>query len=797
MPAIAGLVLIGIPHEAFPHLIDTINPSATNRHNHPKFLGYSSDGKRFGFYLPHANVEARKKALVHARRFNFTLLAVPQQVASVVNTNSNLVYVEENYKSWEEVHVIHDPPSPVAATPNAEPGNPEATSAPPPTFNDVVLKGPPRSDGKRLRHLVEVSNVRRAARLTVASTVREDDGSGVEKHEDAAPTTDAPFLRSLIAQDMLENMDACLLPVMQEDIITSLPRLAAKEMRTDRVKAAVSSIVALACRYVQGKIGFYLPVTQMHKPRSFSPAERKWCETHKAELQAAAHKTSRLQVLADKFSQHFGYARFHAVTFYDLVYKHKDLTGVGRTPTIDGGIASMYFPVMFVLLDSLRRLDNTIDPSLHFQLVTIRSSEWYAIFAFHFSEMANSIVRPHTVMKKLQKDVNDAVGLPADKKTAFRGYMTRNLTVYHLRERIASGLLLPGNLRKEDAIMWDCWPIPPFERSHLDLNDPGWVVTTPSSLMELVPLLPELLAVDEGSRALQAIQPQSYWTADSSFIIEGGINDSSICPEELADITEAMNEVRTGATLGDMSMFIIAIALRMRYLEDNTRAQVAISLVNKCHLFAALSTINMWIHVLGFENPKIVLTEGMDERDNPMHQLSLRCQTTATEKPSVWAIQRALVHPSLQHHPLAVVPISYDSTGFAYKITYRSTLKAVEMLDEVIHWSMNHSQTQSDKSSQPLTFFHQPVYTDYCLKCGRIGHDENACKDVAVQVIDGCATCKLVGDPSPCSMKPCKLVHWLLKLDEHVCRTLTAAIGCVGIANPTDRELVTTIFQDV
>ncbi len=87
MAANRGIVIFDVPSTAFPALHDIIQASPSDRGAHPKFLGFSSDGAKFGFWLPKASVELRKVAVAHAMTFGFNVYSLIGKSAGAVNTS--------------------------------------------------------------------------------------------------------------------------------------------------------------------------------------------------------------------------------------------------------------------------------------------------------------------------------------------------------------------------------------------------------------------------------------------------------------------------------------------------------------------------------------------------------------------------------------------------------------------------------------------------------------------------------------------------------------------------------------
>ena len=136
-------------------------------------------------------------------------------------------------------------------------------------------------------------------------------------------------------------------------------------MQTDATKAVAEAVLQLAGCYLSGDLGFYMPMVQKHIKQKASIEELAWLQSHATKTQATGLPTCKLQEVANKFSNNFGYACLHVVTFYKLLKGNKDILGLKMTPTIPAANRKLQAPALFIILDKVRNLNVTMDQTLH------------------------------------------------------------------------------------------------------------------------------------------------------------------------------------------------------------------------------------------------------------------------------------------------------------------------------------------------------------------------------------------------------------------------------------------------
>ncbi len=284
-------------------------------------------------------------------------------------------------------------------------------------------------------------------------------------------------------------------------------------MTTPVVSQIVATALSLGIQYITGSASLYLPVFSTTQHRTPSHSEIEWLQQHKRQIIDSDLHTAKLQLVANAFSLHFGYARLHAVTFFELIMHNKDLLGNKKAAAFPNSLRTLLTAAFFTLLDKLRSLDKSIDPTLHYSLQNLRPNEWIVILQLVLSDYSDHVYGVKTVIRNFRNGFGAIAELPADRLSAIKHYTARNLHQHTVRERVAAGGLPPGAIREEDLKYFDCQPLPTTEYCAVDLNSVEWTTIHLEPFFLSCPTAPTLPTATEATRdvkpRLSTLQPFS------------------------------------------------------------------------------------------------------------------------------------------------------------------------------------------------------------------------------------------------------------------------------------------------
>ena len=151
--------------------------------------------------------------------------------------------------------------------------------------------------------------------------------------------------------------------------------------------------------YINGKLNFYPPVLQLLQAQPFEKEQTDWTRSKLATIAKCKYRADKIQEIPDSFSEHFGIARLHAVTFYDRMAEvidcRTEIGGIGRAASAP---ALLYGSAALLFADICNSPPVTSEPDDQTTLWDVQYSEIMCFLAMAHANSCNDVVRARRIV---------------------------------------------------------------------------------------------------------------------------------------------------------------------------------------------------------------------------------------------------------------------------------------------------------------------------------------------------------------------------------------------------------------